>query len=170
MPSQSKIAEWCGCSRSAVSEAFRIFQQHGWINLQSRGWKRSKSIFMPHSKQMIDTVNRKYFKRTEATYRATHTYSIYKNITSRASEIPKKSLDPSLLGKKLGFSNDGCLKLSLVSEHVQQEALKCAKELGKQGWLPHNQERYFIGMAFKMAEKCGEVIEWRKYYQSSRYG
>ena len=170
-PSQSKIAKWCECSRSAVSEAFKLFKEWGWLSLLSRGWKKSKTLLIPHSKRQMDIINRQYFKRVEATYRATHTYSIYKNNTSIDSEAVKKSfnkLEPSHLGHKLGFSIDGSLKLSLFSESIQQEALRKAKFLGKSGWRPDSDEKYFIGMMVKIAENQGQKIDWRSYYQAKK--
>ncbi len=160
IPSQSTIAKWCDCSRSAVSEAFRIFKNHGWIYLQSRGWKKSKKICMPHSKQHIDVVNRKWFKTVRATHRATHTYNTYtKDTSSRTGEIAI----PQYLGK-LDISTDSKIKLSLVPEHIYQETLYQCQKKSKLGFKPECAEKYFVGTAIKMAEKMGLKIDWRSYY------
>lgn len=160
--SQSKIAKWCGCSRSAISEAFKLFKEWGWMSLISRGWKKTKTIFIPETKQQIDTVKQEYFKRVEATHRATHTYSIYKNITSRRTgeiEIPQYL-------RNLNIPIEAKLKLSLVPEYIYQETkYKCQKK-AMTGWKPDKEVNYFVGTAINMAIEKGHSINWRTYYAS----
>lgn len=162
-PSQSKIAEWCGCSRSAVSEAFKLFKEWGWLTLLSRGFKKSKTILISPSKTQLDVIKREYFKRVEATYGATHTYSIYKNITGRRKgEI----LQPPKCVEKFGFELKDSLKMALVPEVTLQEALRKAKDLGKQGWRPDKDGPYLAGIAVNMAKNNGIALDWPSYYRS----
>ncbi len=161
-PSQTKIAEWCGCCRSAVSEAFKLFKEWGWLSLLPRGWKKSKTLLIPHSKRQIDVVNRQYFKRVEATYRATHTYSTYRKVTGRKTG----GLDIPIGIQKMNLSYENKLKFSLVSEKTRQDALESAKLDYSRGKIIHKQEDYVIGTAIKMAQKRGETLDWRAYYRS----
>lgn len=153
--SQSKLADWCDCSRSAISEAFKLFKEWGWLWLKSRGWKRTKTINIPLSKKQIDVTNRQYFKRVEATYRATHTYSKYKSNTSRPGEIKI----PDYLRKK-DIPIEAKLKLSLVSEHIYQEAYYQCQKKCKNGWKPNDPIAYFVGTAMRMAEKSGIFVDY----------
>lgn len=159
-PSQSKIAEKAGCSRSAVSEAFRIYKSLGWMYLTSRGFKRSKIIGIPKHLLQMDLFNREYFKRVEATYRATHSYSKYKKITSKKAG----TLQIPFYLQKLNISLDAKLKLSLVPQSIYQSALESAKADARKGKKVLNEERYLVGVALRMAQKQGVKLDWRAYY------
>lgn len=165
VPAQATLAGWCGCSRSAVSEAFKIFKDYGWMSLQSRGWKRSKKIFIPHSKQQIDVIGRNYFKKIEATYRATYISSTYKKRTSKDGLSASKPLDIPIWLMNLKISQEAKLKLSLLPESIFQETHHQCKRKAKLGFKPENEENYFVGTAFKIAEKKGVTINWRSYYE-----
>ncbi len=160
-PSQTKIATWCMCSRSAVSEAFRIFKEWGWLALLSRGFKKSKTLLISHSKRQIDVFKRQYFKRVEATHRATYTYSTFKKITSRKTG----SLHISEHLKKLNISLDAKLKLSLVSENIFQETKYQCEKKSKTGWKPRDETKYFIGTALGIAKNRGFKLDWPAYYR-----
>jgi hypothetical protein len=138
------------------------------MNLQSRGWKRSKTILVPHSKQQIDLVNRKYFKEVRATYRATHTLSTYRKTTSTDGLSAFQPLKIPIWLFNTKISNDAKLKLSLLSENVYQETLHYCQRRAKAGFKPDNEEKYFMGAAFKIAEKQGVKIDWRPYYNTKR--
>jgi len=159
-PSQIKIATWLGCHRSAVSEAFKLFKEWGWLALLSRGFKKSKTLLISHSKRQIDVVNRQYFKRVEATYRATHTYSTYRKVTGRKAG----RLDIPIYLQKLNLSLDQKLKLALVSEITYRDALESAKLDHSRGKKINEINGYVVGTAIKMAQKRGERLEWGKYY------
>lgn len=161
-PSQSKIAAWCGCHRSTVSEAFRLFKKWGWLTLLSRGFKKSKTLLISTSKKQIDLYNRQYFKRVEATYRATHTYSTYKKRTSRETG----TLDIAFYLRNLNISLDAKLKLSMVPEVIYRDALESAKSDAKKGKKFDNKERYLVGVAIKMAQKRGYPLNWGAYYRT----
>lgn len=161
IPSQSTIAKWCKCSRSAVSEAYRIFQDYGWLVLQSRGWKRSKKHFISESKKQIDMQNRRYFKRVEATYRATHTVSSYKKNTSVK---PTGEISIRERFKNRGIPLSVQLKLSMVTEACFEEAyFQCMKKADK-GFKPDDECKYLCGVALSIAQKRGERLNWPAYY------
>lgn len=164
-PSQSKIALWCECSRSAVSEAFKLFREWGWLALVSRGFKKSKTLLIPHSKRQLDVVNRQYFKRVEATYGATHTYSMFRKQTSNPTGC-LKPLEISTWLQKTTLSLDAKLKLSLFSEHTYQETLYSCKLQASKGNVFANPEQYFIGAAVKKAKQKGEKVDWKRYYRA----
>lgn len=167
-PSQLTIAEKANCSRSAVSEAFKIFKESGWLYLISRGFKRSKILGIPIHLQQMDLVNRQYFKRVEATYRATHSYSSYKRHTGVTSTLKKESEIPFYL-KKLGISNEQKHKLSVFPEFIFHEAFHICKRKANRGFIPERDEfQYFIGVAKKLSENHKVVPQWHKYYQSRK--
>jgi hypothetical protein len=160
-PSQSKLAEWCKCSRSAISEAFKIFKDYGWMDLLSRGWKRSKRILIHPTKRQIDVAGRCYFSQVRATHRATHTTTYQpKKSTSRVTSeiaIPQRV-------ENMKISLDSKLKLSMVSEYIIQETIYQSQKKSKQGFKPNNAEKYFVETALKMAQKQGLKLDWRSYY------
>lgn len=164
VPSQSHIAEKKGCCRQAVSEAFKVFKEYGWLSLRSRGFKRSKIISIPLHLQQIDLVKKNYFRRVETTSRATRNYSNFTKKTSRTGYPQKVDLKVPEIAHKLGFSLDSGLKLGLLTESILQETLYQAKQLGKKGFKPANEERYFVGMAFGIAKKEKFTPNWRAYY------
>lgn len=169
-PTQAKISKGIPCSRKHVNQTISLFKRYGWVNLISRGRGRAKAIFIPHHLMMIDVYKREYLKKLEVTSKVTHSSYIDMKLTSqRAGEIRKgsfKKLDPDPFGIKCGFSINGCLKMSLVSEATREEAKEVARKLGRQGWKPDNQETYFLGILFKIAKKKGERIDWPNYYQT----
>ena len=169
MPSQSKLALWCGCSRSAVSEALQLFKSYGWIHLESRGWKRPKKILISHSKQQVDVKNRNYFKNVrtttsssaKATHKATHTLYTEKKKTSKK--------EPCLIAirhflKKKEIPLEVQLKLSMVSEYAYQETLFQCDKRAKKGFKPDDEFRYFAQVAIKIAIKNGEKLDWPSYF------
>lgn len=159
--SQSKIAEWCECSRSAISEALRLFQNYGWINLQSRGWKKSKRVHMPHTKQQIDVNNRNYFKEVRATYKATHTIPTYRKNTGKKDT---GLIDICQRFKKKEIPIEVQLKLSMVSEYARQEAFYQCQKKAKKGFKPDDEARYIAQVAIKIAVKNGEKLDWPSYF------
>lgn len=163
---QSKLAKWCGCSRSAISEAFRIFKTYGWMWLQSRGWKRSKIIEIPISKRQMDLDKKSYFHRVQATYRATLTTSTRKSSASTTgSQILGLKIAPHL--EKTKFCIKDKLKLSLVAENFYKAGMEAAEEKYNKGKLPSDRIfKYIIGTAISMAKKVGEKINWPSYYHT----
>lgn len=161
--SQTKLANWCGCSRSAVSEAFKLFKEWGWMWLQSRGWKKTKTLHIPLSKQQIDVVERKYFKRVEATYRATHTYITNKKITGKPSELKIK---PFLLKYQDSFTHDQLLKLSLLPDSIVYESFDICKKNHSRGIEIKNPPQYCVEIAIKRTQLRGIPINYRQYYAS----
>lgn len=160
-PSQSKIAKWCECSRSAVSEAFKLFKEWSWLTLISRGFKKSKTLLISTSKKQIDIDKRNYFKRVEATYRATHIYPSNKKLTGR----PTGEIEiPHYLRKK-EIPLEAKLKLSLISERTYIDCWESLKKKAKTGWKPDDELKYFTGTAIQMAIDRGEKLDWRKYYK-----
>ena len=160
-PSQTRIAEKLGCCRSAVSEAFKLFKTYGWMFLTSRGFKKSKILGIPQHLQQIDLVNREYFRRVEATYRATHSYSNIKKNTSKACEIKI----PFYLEKK-DLPLEVKLKLSLVPENVYQETYHQCKNRFKAGFRPRNDFKYFVDTALGIAKNNAIKINWPSYYRT----
>lgn len=162
-PRQSKIAKKAKCSREHVNRAFAKFQKMGWLYLISRGLKRSKILGIPTSLLMIDIANRQYFKRIEITTHITHSYSRRLPLTGRQNgEI----LTPPICIQKFGFELKDSLKMSLVPDFLLQEALKVAKDMGKQGWRPKNPGAYLAGIAINMAKERGHKLNWRSYYKT----
>lgn len=162
-PNQTSIAKWCGCSRSAVSEAFRLFKDYGWLSLQSRGWKRSKKIFIPLSKQQIDLEKKDYFRSVKATYRATHT-----NITRETYTGKKTAGDIAIRHplKNKEMPLELKLKLSMVSECTFNEALFQCKKIAKKGFKPNDEAKYLSGVCINIAKRKGEKLDWRSYYST----
>lgn len=167
--SQSTLAKWCGCSRSAVSEAFKLFRDWGWITLKSRGWKRPKTVQMPHSKQQIDVVERKYFKSVRATYRATHTYSniykytsssrVHQEIKNRTKNLSDRfSYDQKLRLAGLAYLDDEIL---LSSDRIYQENLSKGKKID-------NRIEYTISIGLNLCKKHGYKYPWKEVYDLRR--
>jgi len=166
--SQSKLATWCFCSRSAISEAFALFKSFGWMWLESTGWKRPKTINIPISKRQMDLDKKQYFHRVQATYTATLTTSTRKCITSTTgSQNLGLKIAPHL--EKVRISEQSKLKLSLVEENYYHSALERAKAKHAKGELsPERIERYVVGTALNMAKTHGQNINWPGYYQSMK--
>ncbi len=162
---QSKLATWCECSRSAISEAFKLFKEYGWMWLQSTGWKRPKIIEISTSKKQMDLDKKSYFHRVQATYRATLTTSTTKINTSRASS----SFEVPLHIERLGISFKNKLKLSLVPENIYNQALETAKYHHAKGMeFKTSIENYVVGTAIRMAEKMKLPMNWKGYYQKMK--
>jgi hypothetical protein len=144
----------------------RLFQDYGWMNLHSRGWKRSKKISIHPSKLQIDKINRNYFKEVRATYRATHTIPTYRKRSSTDGLSASKPLDIPIWLMNLKISHDSKLKLALLPESVFRETHHQCLRRQKLGFQPDNAEKYFVGAAFKIAEKQGVKVNWPSYYYS----
>lgn len=166
-PRQSKIAEKVGCRREHVNRAFAKFKKFGWLHLTSRGFKRTKIIGIPLHLLQLNVVKREYFRRVEITPERTHSYSRLPRNTSREGPVAKKQLEvPGWLMSKASFSHDSKLRLSLLPESVYQEASFQWKKKVSQGFKADNPEKYFVGMAFKIAEKKEIKVNWGSYYAS----
>ena len=179
-PTQKRLAESCNCSRSAISEAFRIFQDLGWLVLISRGYKKSKVLIVPPQFQAPELYQGNGLKKTSfvyerATYRATPIkISIKEEETSKATGS-LKSLFEEEIGKslphyisRLNISIQDKVKLSLVSERAYQDAKHHYNRMIKKGFKPKNEVRYFVGTAINIAINLGEVINWFHYYKTLR--
>lgn len=164
-PSQSKIAEKLGCCRSAVNEAFQIFKKHGWLYLTSRGFKKTKILGIPLHLQQLDLVNRQYFKRTEATYRATHNYSNYKKNTSSTGEVRIPNFSEAF---KRQFSRKQLLKINFIPEPIIWASADEYKIIHSKGKIIGNPANYFVGMCINKSMKMGHVYPWREYYKALR--
>lgn len=169
-PSQSTIARACHCSRQAVSEAFRIFKAHSWMVLISRGWMKSKTILISDhlmSPEMYKNrgIKRVVFPYERATYGATHIKtSIKDKKTSTTGEFkPEPKIQEHL--KKLDIPFDAKLKLSTLSQDIYTKALESCQKKAVNGFKPDNPIAYFIGTAFKIAEKENFKPNWSVYYR-----
>lgn len=167
-PSQTTIAMWCHCSRSAINEALSLFKKYGWLWLRSRGWKKSKIVEIPTSLKQIDVRNKSYFHRVRATYRATHT-SITKEIyTGKETGSSSEEFSVPFHIDRLGISLKTKLKLSLVPENIYNNALETAK--AKHAKTPFESpdkiEFYVAGTAIHMAKKKGIYLNWKGYYEA----
>lgn len=171
-PSQETIAAKVGCSRKHVNRTFAKFMELGWLHLISRGPRRTKTSLIPHHLTQLNLVKRDWFKRTEVTPKVTHSYPSNRILTSKGNgenfKRKNTTLDPSLLGRQLKMTNDGALKLALLPDAIQHEALRIAKQLGSQGWHPEKPEKYFLGIAFNLAKNQGLKIDWISYYAARR--
>lgn len=169
-PNQSTIAKKAKCRREHVNRTFALFKEWGWLGLGYRGRRLSKTLTIPKVLVQIDLVNREWFARIEITSKRTYSYFKYRDLTSRrAGEKRMCSLEeiqPSPLGQKFGYSDEGCLKLGLLPDFLQQEALRKSRDIGTSGWRPDNQERYFLGIAFQLAKDAGFKVNWPAYYQT----
>src|SRR5579885_3668138 len=156
-PGQETLAKKIGCSRKHINRTLAKFAEFGWVSLSSRGARKTKTLHISPVFVQIDLVNRKWFKRTEVTSEVTHSNISNRIFTGKAKgEIFKRkntTLDPSPLGRELKMSDDGALKLSLLPDAIQHEALRIAKQLGSQGWQPEKPEQYFLGIGFKIARE-----------------
>lgn len=163
-PKQIKIADHIGCSRKHVNRAFSKFKSYGWLYLTSRGARRTKILGIPTHLIAMDLVNREYFKRIEVTSKVTHSSSRFPNTTSRTCRLKKEPLVIPKLAQKLGYSEDSGKKLALVPEYILQETLYQCQKMGKRGFKPDKEERYFVETALKMAQDKGHKLEWRRFY------
>lgn len=171
-PKQEKIANRLDCSRKHVNRTFSLFQRLGWMTLISRGPRQTKGLCICDHLLQVDVVKREYFKRVEVTSKVTHSYSRGSYLTSKPGEKvtrPFEKLEPSLLGQKAGFSNDGCLKMALYPESLQHEAGRICHNLAKNGWRPDvSEERYYLGTLHEIAKKYGHKPKWSLFYQKKR--
>lgn len=166
-PKQEKIAKYVGCRREHVNRSFRKFKELGWLYLTSRGPRRTKRIGIPSHLVLIDLYKREYFKRIEITSKRTHSYSIYRRGTSRASDL-KKSLEIPFYLQKCLIPEQAKQKLSLVSQATFEETKYQCKKMSMAGFVPTNDVQYFLETAFGIAKQRGEKIDWRKYYAHQR--
>lgn len=165
-PSQTTIARKAECTREHVNRSISKFKKLGWIALGSRGPKKTKYIIIPLHLLQMDLVKREYFRRVDITSKITHSYSRKPRITGTNGPVAPKPLDVPNWLEKLGISFDSKLKLSLLPESVFQETLYQCTKKAKQGFKPDNEERYFVGTAFRIAEKGGVKVDWKSYYAS----
>lgn len=162
-PCQLRLAHQIGCTREHVNRTLAKFKKWGWLSLNDRGRRQTKTLGIPANLLATDVVNRQYFKRLEITSEITHSYSSYRTLTSK----PKgEILTVPLSVQKFNFSLQDGLKMALVPESVRQEALRTARKLGAQGWRPNNQGAYVAGIALNMAEKQGHKLDWKSYYRT----
>ena len=164
-PSQEKIAAGIPCSREHVNRTIALFKSYGWLWLDFRGPRKTKTIKMHDWLALIDLDKRQWFRRIEITSEITHSYLPNKRYTGgkTGGAIPPLSI-PNYL-QNLRISLDSKLKLSLVSQHTYQETLHACKRKSEKGFFPKNEEKYFVGFALKMAMKKGEKIDWPSYYK-----
>lgn len=175
-PNQSTIAGKAGCSREHVNRTLSLFKKWGWLSLIWRGKCRPKTLAIPYSLQMIDVVNREYFKRVEITSKITHSYSSNIKRTSR-----EKPTGPTHMGSKnvkggiiqippdigkLDISFKNKLKLSLVDESIYYDTYEVCKKMSRNGKKIGNPESYFVGTAIQMAYDRKVWVDWAAYRRS----
>jgi hypothetical protein len=166
-PKQETIAKKAACSRKYVNEMFRRFEKLGWLWLESRGTYRPKILVIPSHILQMDVYQRKYFKRTEVTASVTLNISSTKKKTGEEKNGGLTSpiqIPSHLQGLKISF--DSQLKLSLVPEHIYQEALYSCKVHQKNGKTFDNPESYLVGAALRIARSKQLYINWHSYYKT----
>ncbi len=163
-PSQTKIAKGIVCTREHVNRTIALFKSYGWIWLEFRGAKKTKTIRMHEWLAMIDLVERQWFKRLEITSEITHSYLSRRIPTGRKTGGAVPPLVIPFYLQNLNISLDSKLKLSLVSEYTYQETLHICNKMAEKGFKPSNDEKYFVGMAINKAINKGEKLQWKSYY------
>lgn len=161
-PSQSTIAKKCKCGRQHVNRTIAKFKGWGWLSLNSRGIRRTKSISISTRFIQIDIVNRQYFRKIEATTAVTHNYYNYKKETSKAGELVVSSLVD-----KLNMSYEHKLKMSLLPEDIVRDAIHVCQKKSSDGFKFTNPCKYLLDTGFRMAKQQGIYIPWRKFYSTN---
>lgn len=170
-PKQEKIAEKLNCSRKHVNRTLQKFIKYGWLTLHSRGKNRTKVLGIPAYLIAIDLNKRKYFKSIEVTSEVTHSISSRKRNTGTVPDKPAGGFFHPLeisnhLKNLKNLPLEAKLKLSLVSEHIFQEALYSAKLQAKKGVKFRDEIGYVVGTAIRMAEKQKIKLDWPAYYRT----
>ncbi len=177
IPRQKTIANDCGCSRSAISEAFRIFIDVGWLTLLSRGGHKSKILMIPpkYQSELLYKCKGKKIVRVvyeKATIRATPIIANRSNTVSSTGTGNLTSpafqeliqIPPKINNLPLSFEDK--LKLSMVPEWAYQETLYRVKKYHKSCHKIRDQGAYFVGTALNIFIKQGGKLPWGRFYKT----